>query len=372
MSGTRETRIWKLPPGLSGSKESLRNSAEILGAAEVLQRGGLVAFPTETVYGLGANGLDAHAVAGIFAAKGRPADNPLILHIATLADLDQVVARLPAQAAHLAHIFWPGPLTLVLPKTENVPMITTGGLGTVAVRMPDHPVALALIEVTGVPLAAPSANTSGRPSPTEAAHVAADLLGKIDIILDGGSTGIGVESTVVDCTGASPVILRPGGVSKEALEQAIGGTVEVAPHLIAAEEFSEGPVRSPGMKYNHYAPKAPALLVEGQPPDIFEQLTSLAVELQAEGEIVGLMVSQEMVRYWQERAIDTGKWQIMCMGSRRNLEEIAANIYRGLRDLDNTNATRILLEGVPTSGLGLAIMNRLTKAAGHRVVGDGN
>ncbi|NMB25310.1 MAG: threonylcarbamoyl-AMP synthase [Firmicutes bacterium] len=365
----RQTVIWQVPQGVYDDGEALAVTPEILEAANVLREGGLVAFPTETVYGLGANGLDASAVDSIFIAKGRPSDNPLILHIADLADLDQIVARLPARAACLAEVFWPGPLTLVLPKTKIVPMTTTGGLDTVAVRMPAHPVALALIRATGVPLAAPSANVSGRPSPTRAEHVANDLMGKIDVILDGGPTGIGVESTVVDCTGLTPIILRPGGVSKEDLEQAVGGPVELISHQ-AAEDLLDGPAPSPGMKYRHYAPKAPALLVTGEPPRLFDQLATMARDLVAKGEQVGLMVSREAVEYWQEQSIDTTSWQIICMGSRGDLKEIAANIYGGLRDLDNTTVTRILLESVPKSGLGLAIMNRLAKAAGSRIVGQ--
>lgn len=364
----RQTAIWPIPEELYGDQEALTRALEIQKAAGVLQEGGLVAFPTETVYGLGANGLDAAAVGSIFVAKGRPSDNPLILHIADLADLDQIVASIPAQAARLAKVFWPGPLTLVLPKTKLVPKATTGGLDTVAVRMPAHPVALALIRATGAPLAAPSANVSGRPSPTRAQHVANDLMGKIDVILDGGPTGIGVESTVVDCTGLNPIILRPGGVSREALEQAIDGSVELISYK-AVEDLLDGPAPSPGMKYRHYAPKAPALLVMGEPPALFDRLATMARELTDNGEHVGLMVSREATEYWQKRSIDTTSWQIICMGSRGDLKEIAANIYGGLRDLDTTAVTRILLESVPTSGLGLAIMNRLTKAAGSRIVG---
>lgn len=363
----KNTRIWQVLCSIGEDPESLKNSTPILQAAEVLRQGGLVAFPTETVYGLGANGLDAKAVVGIFAAKGRPTDNPLILHIASMGAIHQIVREMPPLAVHLADAFWPGPLTLVLPKAAIVPLKTTAGLDTVAVRMPAHPIALALIAAAGVPVAAPSANKSGRPSPTEAAHVVTDLLGSIDVILDGGPTGVGVESTVVDCTGRRPVILRPGGVSKEALEEIVG-IVEIDPHVSASREAPLGPVRSPGMKYKHYAPKAPAVLVEGDPPELFEKLTRLAAEMQIRGEKVGLMVSRELMQYWEEQAIDPGQWQVTCMGSRVHSQEIAANIYRCLRELDELDITKIIMEGVPRAGLGLAIMNRLEKAAAHCIL----
>jgi L-threonylcarbamoyladenylate synthase len=370
MKGKRKTQIWQVPVPSGTGPEAFRESSPILQAAKVLRQGGLVAFPTETVYGLGANGLDAKAVTDIFIAKGRPADNPLILHIASMEAIYRIVKDVPPLAIRLARTFWPGPLTLVLEKADHVPDVTTGGLDTVAVRMPSHPIALALLDAAGIPVAAPSANQSGRPSPTEAAHVIADLLGRVDVILDGGSTGIGVESTVLDCTGARPIILRPGGIAKEALEESIGDEVELDPHVLATDEdeIEAGPVRSPGMKYKHYAPKAPAVLVEGDPPDLFQRVTELAQEMEAQGEQVGLMVSRELLQYWQDQAIDTGSWQVTCMGSRANPGEIAASIYRCLRDLDQMNVTKIIIEGVPTSGIGLAIMNRLEKAAAHRVV----
>jgi L-threonylcarbamoyladenylate synthase len=367
VNGARNTQIWQVSKAPGEAPESFKESIPILQAAKVLKQGGLVAFPTETVYGLGANGLDAKAVADIFAAKGRPADNPLILHIASMEAIYQIVKEMSPLATRLARAFWPGPLTLVLPKSAIVPSKTTGGLDTVAVRMPAHPVALALIDAAGVPVAAPSANKSGRPSPTEAAHVVTDLLGRIDVILDGGPTGVGVESTVVDCTGKRPVILRPGGVSKEALEEIVG-IVEIDPHVLASREAELGPVRSPGMKYKHYAPKAPAVLVKGDPPQLFEELSRLAAEMQTEGEKVGLMVSRELLQYWEQQAIDYSQWEVTCMGSRDNLQEIAANIYRCLRELDELSITKIIMEGVSRAGLGLAIMNRLEKAAAHCIL----
>lgn len=362
----KKTRLMPVAAAEGASWEDLVNTPEIQEAARVLREGGLVAFPTETVYGLGANGLDSAAVAGIFAAKGRPADNPLILHIADAEALVQIAPEVPPLARRLGQAFWPGPLTMVLPKGPAVPYVTTGGLDTVAVRMPAHPVALALLSAAGVPVAAPSANISGRPSPTEAAHVAADLAGKVDIILDGGPTSVGVESTVLDCTGPVPVILRPGGVSKEALEEILG-EVKLDPHVQGGNEV-EGPVRSPGMKYRHYAPKAPAVLIRGEPPELFQQVTALAQKLEAQGETVGLLVSKEMLEYWRREGVDQSRWQIAVMGSRTDAAEVAASIYRGLRELDGTNATQIILEGISTAGIGLAVMNRLQKAAGNRVI----
>lgn len=341
-------------------------SSLITEAARILREGGLVAFPTETVYGLGADALNPAAVAGIFAAKGRPADNPLIVHVASPEEVKSVADDLPLLAEQLVTTFWPGPLTLVVPRNEKVPLITTAGLDTVAVRMPDHPVALSLIAAAGVPVAAPSANTSGRPSPTEASHVAEDLWGKVDIILDGGPTGLGVESTVIDCTGDVPVLLRPGGVSLEELRQVVGD-VKIDPHITRLTA-ADGLVRSPGMKYTHYAPRARAILVQGQPPTLFAKMAEMAAQLRAAGEEVGVMISSQAKDYWEHQGIDTCAWQVLCMGSRDNLAEVAASIYACLRRFDRTSVTTILIEGLPEEGLGLAIMNRLRKAAGHRIL----
>lgn len=366
MMDRRRTQVWKVSAVPGANFESIDEAIPVLQAAEILRQGGLVAFPTETVYGLGANGLDEEAVARIFAAKERPADNPLILHIGNMEAIYGIVTEVPPLARRLARTLWPGPLTLVLPKAPHIPAVTTGGLDTVAVRMPSHPIALALLNAAGIPVAAPSANKSGRPSPTEAAHVIADLFGRVDIIIDGGPTGIGVESTVVDCTGAKPVILRPGGISLEILEEIVG-EVDIGPHAWADGGVG-GPTPLPSANYQHYAPNAPAVLVEGDPPSLFQCLTQLATELQAQGEQVGLMASRELLEYWQEQGIDPGKWEITCMGSRVNLGEIASNIYRCLRALDETSASKILIEGVPPRGIGLTIMNRLRKAASDQVV----
>ena len=364
MMTTKRTQIWQIPRGSYDTDGDLARNPKIRKAAAIIKQGGLVAFPTETVYGLGADGLAEKAVASIFAAKGRPSDNPLILHIAELSVLDQLVGSVPQSAKHLMELFWPGPLTLVLPKLPAVPMITTGGLSSVAVRMPNHPIASALIKAAGTPLAAPSANTSGRPSPTRAEHVVSDLMGKIDVILDGGPTGLGVESTVLDCTGPTPKILRPGGVDKEALEDALGTCVQLSAEL--GKEIGS----FPSHKYGHYAPNAPTAVVLGEPQGLFENLAAKAQELTCKGEQVGLMISRETMQYWQDQAVDFSHWQVVVMGSRTNLAEVGTAVYEGLRTLDAHHVTQILLESVPTQGLGFAIMNRLLKAADFWTVGE--
>jgi L-threonylcarbamoyladenylate synthase len=330
-------------------------------AARILRRGGLVAFPTETVYGLGANALDEEAVAAIFHAKGRPADNPLIVHLASVDDLPQVVASAPPEAAILARRFWPGPLTLVLPRKEGVPLITTGGLETVAVRVPDHPLALELISRSKVPVAGPSANLSGRPSPTTAAHVLEDLGGKVDVIIDGGPTGVGVESTVLDLTASPPVLLRPGGVTWEALEEVLGKVI-LDPAILAKEPIETGPVRSPGMKYRHYAPKAKVYLVEGQDADrVAARVDSLAAELAAAGMRVGILATAEGAAQCQRGLVLIG-------GSRRDPAALAASLFAHLRTFDHLDVDVVVVEGIKPVGLGLAVMNRLRKAAGYNIV----
>ncbi|NLN17562.1 MAG: threonylcarbamoyl-AMP synthase [Firmicutes bacterium] len=330
-------------------------------AAQVLREGGLVAFPTETVYGLGANALDEKAVAKIFHAKGRPPDNPLIVHLASAEDLPQVVASIPPEAIVLASRFWPGPLTLVLPRKDEVPLITTGGLETVAVRVPDHPLALELIRRSGVPVAGPSANLSGRPSPTTAAHVLEDLGDKVDVIIDGGPTGLGVESTVLDLTTSPPVLLRPGGVTWEALEEVLGKVI-LDPAILAKEPIEEGPVRSPGMKYRHYAPKAKVYLVEGQDEErIAARVDSLAAELAAAGLKVGVLATAE-------GAARCGRGLVLIGGSRRDPAALAASLFAHLRTFDRLDVDAVVVEGIKPVGLGLAVMNRLRKAAGYNII----
>jgi L-threonylcarbamoyladenylate synthase len=325
-------------------------------AAGILRGGGLVAFPTETVYGLGANGLDPGAVAGIFAAKGRPSDNPLILHIADSHEVTKLAACVPANAKALMAKFWPGPLTLVLDRTKAVPDIVTGGLDSVAIRLPASKVARELIRMAGVPLAAPSANTSGRPSPTTAQDVLADLAGKIEMVIDAGSSDIGVESTVVDCTTPVPTLLRPGGVTLEMLLDTLG-EVEVDPAL-ASEGFVP---KAPGMKYTHYAPAAQMVLYEGEPA-----LVAVALEQEAimalQDKQVGAVVSAETAAKLPAEVVAA------VYGSRNAAGEVAANLYNALRLFDSQPVDIILAEGIEESGLGLAVMNRLRKAAGYNIV----
>lgn len=333
------------------------------GAAQCLREGGLVAFPTETVYGLGADALNQDAAGKIYAAKGRPSDNPLIVHIAEVAAMDRL-ARVNDMARLLAESFWPGPLTLVLPKREIVPDNTTGGLKTVALRMPAHPAALALIRQSGVYVAAPSANISGRPSPTTAAHVIEDMMGKAGYIIDGGPVGIGIESTIVDVTGEIPAILRPGHITKEMLEAVIG-KVTYDP---AVEKPMDGvPPKAPGMKYTHYAPKGELTLVElstgDQQQRVVHKLRELAEEKRRQGFRTGIMAPKETLSCY-EGAADI----LVCVGERKNQTTVAAGLYAALRKFDDADVDYIYAESFRGEGVSYAIMNRLLKAAGHRVI----
>lgn len=327
--------------------------------AAILAAGGLVAFPTETVYGLGANGLDAAATAAIFRAKGRPADNPLILHIASLPELAALVTEVTPAAAALTRRYWPGPLTVVLPRRPQVPDIVTGGLDTVAVRMPDHPVARALIRLARVPVAAPSANISGRPSPTDAAGVLTDMRGRIDAVVDGGPCRIGVESTVVDCTTPVPTILRPGGITPEMLHATLG---EVAVDPAVVKGNAKRP-RAPGMKYRHYAPAAPLVLVEGDGGE--ETLLRLVRQALAEGRRVGAVVSEETARRLPAAV------EVQAYGPRGQAAPAAAHLYRCLLHFDRHPVDIIYGEGLDDKGLGFAVMNRMRKAAGFQIVRAG-
>ncbi|QHZ45278.1 threonylcarbamoyl-AMP synthase [Bacillus sp. NSP9.1] len=329
------------------------NYPQITQAARLLQQNETVAFPTETVYGLGANAKSTEAVAKIYEAKGRPSDNPLIVHIADIQQLEEFAEVDSSQASALMERFWPGPLTLVLPCKQGVLSTrVTAGLDTVAVRMPDHPVALALIKEAGVPVAAPSANVSGKPSPTKAAHVIHDLNGRIAGIVDGGPTGVGVESTVVSCTGDIPVILRPGGVTKEQLEAA-AGTVLIDQGITDEEK---APL-SPGMKYTHYAPEAPLAIVNGTS----EEIQRLIGQYQKDGMKVGVLTTEERAGAYRADAVR------IC-GRRDRLETVAAGLYDALRSFDEKKLDYIFAESFPEEGVGRAVMNRLLKAAGHRVI----
>jgi L-threonylcarbamoyladenylate synthase len=328
-------------------------------AAEIIKAGGLVAFPTETVYGLGANALDETAVKGIFAAKGRPADNPLIVHIADKGALCELTSSIPPVAGTLMDNFWPGPLTMIFNKSMAVPRITTGGLDTVAVRMPSHPVALALIAKSGLPIAAPSANTSGKPSPTIAQHVIEDLFGKVDMIIDAGSTNVGLESTVLDVTVSPPAILRPGGITPEQLES-VFQRIEIDPTLMSQVASNVVP-RSPGMKYKHYSPKAEVIIVEGSLDSMTAGISRLACRYASEGKKVGILATDQTKSSYQCS-------EVISMGDRDNPETIAASLFRDLREFDERHADIIIAEAVDSSGIGLAVMNRMSKAAGYNII----
>lgn len=329
-------------------------------AGEILRSGGLVAFPTETVYGLGGDALRVEASKKIYAAKGRPSDNPLIVHIGDISQMEQVAGDIPKEAYLLAEKFWPGPLTMVLSKSEIVPYETTGGLDTVAVRYPNHPVALKLLRSSGVMIAAPSANTSGRPSPTCARHVAEDLEGKIEMILDGGSVSIGLESTIVDLTGEVPTILRPGYITKEMLEQVVG-PVETD-RAILEENASLGlRPKAPGMRYRHYAPKGELTIFEGERAVVTRRINEEAKLALEAGKSVGIIATEET-------KLDYPYGRVRVIGSLKDEETIARGLYEVLRDFDTDEAEVILGESYPEEGIGQAIMNRLMKAAGHHLV----
>ena len=320
---------------------------------DILKQGGLVAFPTETVYGLGGDALNPQASMKIYAAKGRPSDNPLIVHIAEFDKLAPIVAEVPEKAKILAEKYWPGPLTMILPKSDLVPQETTGGLDSVAVRFPSDRIAQELIKAAGGYVAAPSANTSGRPSPTTAQHVEEDLGEAIEMIIDGGQVGIGLESTIVDFTEDVPVVLRPGYISLEMLQETLGD-VRMDKGLIAADSK----VR---MKYRHYAPKADLAIVEGPEEAVVKKINELAAEAKAHGEQVGIIATDETKDRYPEGLV-------VSIGSRKEEETIAHHLYEVLRDFDQSAVRSIYSEAFYTPRMGQAIMNRLLKAAGHKII----
>lgn len=327
-------------------------------AAKILKNGGTVAFPTETVYGLGANALDENAVEKIFIAKGRPQDNPLIVHISDLGQLYELVEDIPERALDLIETYWPGPLTIIFKKKDIIPDRITGGLSTVAVRMPNHRIALELIREAGVPVAAPSANLSGKPSPTEPSHVIEDLMGKIDMIIDGGSTGIGVESTVLDISGEIPTILRPGGITLEDL-LTVFPKVQMDPALEREDQLIVP--KSPGQKYRHYSPKAKLTVVQGKADDIPSKIMELVKEYEKQGLRVGIMATEQNKNKYE------GK-QMLVVGDRENIVTISRNLFKTLREFDKLGVDVIIAEGVSEEGLGRAVMNRMKKAAGGNVI----
>ena len=319
-----------------------------------------MAFPTETVYGLGGNAFDSTASARIYEAKGRPSDNPLIVHIAETEALTELAEEVPESAYRLAEAFWPGPLTMILKKSDKVPKTTTGGLDTVAVRMPSDEIAAALIRLSGVYVAAPSANASGRPSTTKAEHVIEDLDGKIDVIIDGGASAIGLESTIVDLTGEVPLILRPGYISAEQLAEVLG-EVQFDEAVLKRSASENVVAKAPGMKYRHYAPKAPLYIVEGKSEEVIRFINTEAVKHAAEGRIVGILATEETKKHY------TGG-MVFCAGKRANAETIAAGLFDTLRSFDETGVSVIYSESFADNPLGTAIMNRLLKAAGYHII----
>lgn len=327
-------------------------------AGRIIKDGGLVAFPTETVYGLGGDALNKESSKKIYEAKGRPSDNPLIVHICNMEDLKRIVEEIPEEVYRLAEAFWPGPLTIIMKKSELVPKETTGGLNTVAVRMPSHPVALKFIEYAGGYVAAPSANVSGRPSPTKAKYVIEDMTGRIDMILDGDGIDIGLESTIVDMTGERPEILRPGYITKDMLEKILG---EVSVDRTILDINCKEPPKAPGMRYRHYAPKAQLTIVEGKVKETIEKINELTKEAHLNGEKVGIIGTEETKHKYLGDSIKS-------VGKRNDEDSIARTLYTILREFDDEDVTVIYSESFSECAMGQAIMNRLLKAAGHQII----
>lgn len=345
-----ETRIVKL-------EEEQQKEDILKEAGEIIKAGGLVAFPTETVYGLGGDALNPDSSRRIYEAKGRPSDNPLIVHISKMEDLDKIADRIPEKVRILAEYFWPGPLTIVMKKKEIVPKETTGGLDTVAVRMPSHEVARAFIGYAGGYVAAPSANQSGRPSPTSGKYVVEDMKGRIEMILIDDSIEIGVESTIVDVTEEIPCILRPGVITKEMLEEAVGPVI--TDQAILDPNSKEAP-RAPGMKYRHYAPKGQLMIVEGEEEKVISRINERCREKEAEGKKVGIIATAGSLEKYDSGIVKNA-------GSRNNEIEITRTLYRILREFDEEEVEIIYSESFSEGKFSQAIMNRLLKAAGYQV-----
>lgn len=326
----------------------------IVQATKIIKEGGTVAFPTETVYGLGADALNPVAVKAIFDAKGRPADNPLIVHVASKKQCNELAMNIPEKAYALMDRFWPGPLTIILQRKDIVPDITTGGLDTVALRMPDNEIALELITVSGKPLAAPSANLSGKPSPTTAKHVIADLESRIDAVIDGGAVRVGVESTVIDMASEIPAILRPGMVSRDEIEKEIG-RITIGYEDKVHQDIEK--VRSPGMKYTHYSPNAVVILIEGNSEMVIARIQEMYDDFKSRGAKIGLLLTDE-------NDVSIAETEQFLFGRKDHPEELASNLFSGLRYLDEKKVDVILVDGsFSHSGVGTAVRNRLRKAA---------
>lgn len=327
-------------------------------AGDIIKSGGLVAFPTETVYGLGGDALSSESSKKIYAAKGRPSDNPLIVHICRMEDLARIVREIPEAALKLSKAFWPGPLTMIFNKSELVPYETTGGLDTVAVRLPSHPVAKAFIEASGGYVAAPSANLSGRPSPTLAKYVAEDMNGRIDMILDSGDVEIGLESTIIDMTAKEPMILRPGYITREMLEEVLSSVGEDS--TIMGGDSKQAP-KAPGMKYRHYAPKAELTIVDGEADSVINYINGELCRLKQEGHKTGIIAANDTITRYKADICKN-------IGNRSDEKAIARELYRILREFDDEKTTVIYSEAFDTAGVGQAVMNRLLKAAGHKII----
>lgn len=340
-------------------QENNIDKAVINEAAEVIKNGEVVAFPTETVYGLGANALNADAVKKIFMAKGRPQDNPLIIHVSNF-NIEPYVTYISEKAKVLMEKFWPGPLTLIFNKSDIVPNVTSAGLDTIGIRMPSNIIAKELIEASGVPIAAPSANISGRPSPTNVKHCIEDLDGKIPYILGGESSEVGVESTIVDCTGETLCVLRPGGITLEMLRE-VDENIYIDPAILSKPKEDFKP-KAPGMKYRHYAPKAPVKIVEGKLEKVICKINELVDAYIKEGESVGIICSDETINRYNNIT------EVVSLGSRNNLQDISKNLFGVLRSFDEKDVDIILCEGFEDIGVGVAIMNRLRKSSGFNII----
>lgn len=328
-------------------------------AGNIIRQGGLVAFPTETVYGLGGDALNPDSSRKIYAAKGRPSDNPLIVHISQWEDIEKIVKDVPKTAEKLAEVFWPGPLTMIFNKSDMVPFETTGGLDTVAVRMPSNKIARRFIEAAGGYIAAPSANISGRPSPTVAQYVIEDMQGRIEMIIDGGASDVGLESTIVDVTGPSVMILRPGYITQEMLEDVL--QEEVLWDRAIIDSNSKTPPKAPGMKYRHYAPKGELVVVEGDPQRVIEEINRLVAIGQNEGKKTGVIATDETKDRYVADSVKSA-------GRREHEEDAAHLLFKILREFDDEGMELMYSESFEGTGIGRAIMNRLLKAAGHKVI----
>ncbi|BDB00061.1 L-threonylcarbamoyladenylate synthase [Clostridium botulinum] len=328
-------------------------------AGDILRQGGLVVFPTETVYGLGANALDKNAVKKIFKAKGRPQDNPLIVHISKMKDIERLVEKIPSVAEKLMDKFWPGPMTIILKKKDIIPNETSAGLDSIGIRMPSNKIAMKLISMAGVPIAAPSANLSGKPSPTDVETCIEDLDGKVNIILGGNNSEVGVESTVIDCTINPPCILRPGGITLEMLKE-VDSNIYIDSAIMKKPDKELKP-KAPGMKYRHYAPNAPLKIIKGDLNKTIEKINEMVQNYIDAEKKVGIIATDETIDNYK-------KGDVVSIGSRKDLDTIAHNLFYVLRSFDEKNVDLILSEAFEEKDMGVAIMNRLKKSAGYDII----